>query len=100
MLQDQPRHVEALCLLGALQSVRGDCDKAITTLTLAIDLKSNDASLHRQLGDLYFRLGNIKQSIVCYQRAAQLDPQDSEIRNNLGVALRQLGQLPQATEAF
>lgn len=38
------------------------------------------------LGNCYYKLGNITQSIICYERAHLLDPGDADTRTNLALA--------------
>lgn len=47
-------------------------------------LKSGEsATLYYNLGNTYYRLGNITQSVIAYERALRLSPGDSDVRYNL-----------------
>ena len=41
------------------------------------------AELYYNLGNCYYRLGNIPQSVIAYERAQRLSPADRDIRKNL-----------------
>ncbi len=51
-------------------------------------------------GEVYIASGHIDQAIEVFRRAAELDPLDPWIRNNLGVALREAGDLKKAEACF
>ena len=42
------------------------------------------------------QMGKINESLVASQKSVQLDPQDAEAHNNLGVILQELGRLNEA----
>lgn len=48
---------------------------------------SPSAEVHYNMGNAYFRLGDLGRAIASYERALQLDPGLSEARDNLQVAL-------------
>jgi tetratricopeptide (TPR) repeat protein len=49
----------------------------------------HDSAVYYNLGNAYFRLGDIGQAIFNYQRAAQLAPRDADIQANLALARAQ-----------
>jgi tetratricopeptide (TPR) repeat protein len=75
----------------------GNWDEAIsqwTTIT-ASDLTSPE--LEFNLGNAYFRAGNIEHSILHYERALKLNPNDEDARKNLILANRAIvDQIPHA----
>lgn len=47
-------------------------------------LKSGEsAELYYNIGNCYYRLGNVPQSIIAYEKAKRLSPSDGDIRSNL-----------------
>lgn len=49
----------------------------------------SDSVIFYNLGNTYYRLGNLGRAILNYQRAAQLDPRDEDIQSNLILARSQ-----------
>ena len=52
------------------------------------------------LGNIYFRRGELKKAIELYDKAADSDPEHHECRHNKGVALLKLGRIGEAEESF
>jgi hypothetical protein len=48
-----------------------------------------DSALYYNLGNAYFRQGDVGRAILNYQRAAQLNPRDADIQANLALARAQ-----------
>jgi uncharacterized protein (TIGR02466 family) len=46
------------------------------------------------------QMGRISESLVASQKSVQLDPQDAEAHNNLGVTLQELGRLDEAEKSL
>ena len=61
---------------------------------------AHDSAVYYNLGNAYFRQGDIGQAIFNYQRAAQLAPRDADIQANLTMARAQaVDQLPAASSS-
>jgi cytochrome c-type biogenesis protein CcmH/NrfG len=60
----------------------------------------DDVSAWRQLGDLYFDTGEVKNAIQAYQRSLAIDPQNADVWTDLGVMLHRNDQPQKAVEAF
>lgn len=56
---------------------------------------NHDSAVYYNLGNAYFRQGDVGQAIFNYQRAAQLAPRDADIQANLALARAQaIDQFP------
>lgn len=64
----------------------GDFLKAISYYEDILAGKQHSAALYFNLGNAHYKLGHIAPSIYYYEKALLLDPDDPEIRNNLGFA--------------
>ncbi|MDG1571620.1 tetratricopeptide repeat protein [Robiginitalea sp. M366] len=64
----------------------GDYDDAIAHYQDILSQDLHSAALYFNLGNAYYKLGQIAPSIYHYEKALLLDPGDSEIRNNLEFA--------------
>ena len=60
----------------------------------------HDSAVYYNLGNAYFRQGDVGRAIFNYQRAAQLAPRDADIQANLTMARAQaIDQLPAASSS-
>ncbi len=50
-----------------------------------------DSSVFYNLGNAYYKMGDLGKAILNYQQAAQLNPRDADVRANLELARRQVG---------
>jgi len=57
-----------------------------------------DSTVYYNLGNAYYRKGDLGRAILNYQRAAQLSPRDPEIQANLALA-RSMADMPATLEA-
>lgn len=64
----------------------GDYEKAIGFYNSILEEGQHSASLYFNLGNSYYKLNDIAQSIYYYEKALLLAPEDKEIKNNLGYA--------------
>ena len=68
-----------------LQSRKGDNVGAIKTINAAMQYAEDDATRSTywgNIGDLYYEIGNDKQSKKAYKKALKLDPDNSSVLNN------------------
>lgn len=83
--------VLSLCSVEVFAVNKADADSAYTSgnyiqaARIYNELLKVDesATLYYNLGNAYYRLGNIGQSVVAYEKALRLAPQDDDIRANL-----------------
>lgn len=64
----------------------GAFEKAIDLYTAILEDGQHSAALYYNLGNSYYKLNDIPNSIYFYEKALLLDPKDPEILNNLGYA--------------
>lgn len=67
---------------AAAAYVKGDYQQAAECYTKLLKV-GESAELYYNLGNCEYRLGNITQSIIAYERALRLNPGDSDTRYNL-----------------
>ena len=60
--------------------------EAINSWMKILDNKQHSAALYYNLGNAHYKLNNIGPSIYYYEKALQLAPNDSDIKNNLAFA--------------
>jgi tetratricopeptide (TPR) repeat protein len=59
---------------------------AISQYESILATKNHSAALYFNLGNAHYKLNHIAPSIYYYEKALQLDPNDSDIKNNLALA--------------
>ena len=65
---------------------QGQWDAAIKDYSMIVSTSLESAALYCNLGDAYFKSGNIGKAILNYERALKLDPSYSDARYNLDLA--------------
>ncbi|MEX3935915.1 tetratricopeptide repeat protein [Paraburkholderia phymatum] len=99
ILEREPRHADALHLLGLIGHQFGQYFQASELIMAAIAI--------RPQAIYYYNLGNVMQAnnrpaaaVECFRQAIALQPDYVDAYNNLGNALRQQGDLTAAVESF
>ena len=100
ILTVDPRHADALHLLGVIAHQAGRNDLAVELIRQAVALSPNHPPSYSNLGLALSALGQFDDAIVAYRRALQLKPDYFEAYNNLGNTLRATGQIDDAIVAF
>ncbi len=68
------------------QYQKGDYDAAIESYLAVLSGGVDNAALHYNLGNAYFKTGRLGYAIACYNRALRLEPRNDDIRANLEFA--------------
>jgi tetratricopeptide (TPR) repeat protein len=100
VLQNQPKHAEAMHLLGALVGQRGNIDAAIDLIRRSIGIKGEDAEAHGNLGILLAKQRRFDEAIVALSEAARLRPGDAAILNSLGNVATVLNRTEEEITAY
>lgn len=69
---------------------QGEFEKAINSYLTILDAGIENAELYYNLGNAYFKLGRLGQSILYYEKAQKLAPRDEDIQHNLRFAQNQI----------
>jgi arylsulfatase A-like enzyme/Flp pilus assembly protein TadD len=86
--------------LGAKYEKAERHPEAIKLYRTAIEKGIDSAPLHSRIADLLVRGGKKAEAIPEYERAAQINPSDTESQTNLATAYLELGRLPDAERVF
>lgn len=95
-LQQHPRDVDALHMLGVLGLQTGRFDLAVVAIGQALAVKPDFAAAHSNLGNALQQLGRSDEAIASWRQALRLEPQIAEIHCNLGLALIKQNRLDEA----
>ena len=100
ILQDDPRHAEALHMYGVLYLQVGRPDIALTMIGKAIDQDGKVALFHSHLGAALRLQGKPEAAITAYRHALALDSTLAEAHYNLGNAFQDQGAFDRAAACY
>jgi protein O-GlcNAc transferase len=88
ILRLEPRHADALHLLGLVEEALGNSSRALELLEKAVKHSPRFASYRNSLGVAYRKAGRLDAARQEYQTALQLAPDHADALNNLANLLR------------
>ncbi len=100
VLQQNPRHADALHMLGVLAAQANRRDIALDLIRQAIAIRPGFADAQNNLGNVLKELGRTDEAIAAYREAIRIKPNYSSAHSNLGNALRDKGLLEEAVAAY
>jgi predicted O-linked N-acetylglucosamine transferase (SPINDLY family) len=95
-----PRHADAMLLLGVITHQVGRNDLAIDLIGKAIDINGAVAIYHYDRGIVLNELGRLDDAIAAYDASIRINPDFPEVHNNRGNVLKDLGRLDDAIAAY
>jgi predicted O-linked N-acetylglucosamine transferase (SPINDLY family) len=96
VLKTDPKHFDALHLLGALEIQRGFCEKGVRLIDRALKVNPRFALAWFNRGNGLKELGRYDEAIASYARATELKRDYAEAYNNWGSVLLDLGRAHEA----
>ena len=100
IIRTDPRHFDALHLLGVICTNRGQHADGVSYLLRAEASRPNDGRLQANLGAAYGAMQRFDKAVEAYRRAAALDYRDPGVLNNLGLALQGLDRRQEALDTL
>jgi len=100
ILAVQPKHADAMHLLGLVQVQHGRHDQAIELIQKAIALNPTAADYHDNLGLVYASQNRIDEALASYRRAAELNPRHPKAHFNLANMLFVKQRLEEAAAEY
>lgn len=91
-----PGDAKAECQLGALFSLRGDADAALSHYQHAAELAPDDPEAQVGLGKVLLSSGQFEKALEHLLHAVAVDPLDAQAHYRLAQAYRQLGRISEA----
>ncbi|MGB6422385.1 MAG: tetratricopeptide repeat protein, partial [Anaerolineales bacterium] len=83
--------IEAVSIANKLYE-SGQYDQATQILEQIISQGVQDSAIYYNLGNVYYKQGDLGRAIVNYERAALMNPRDSDIQANLTIVRNQAEQ--------
>lgn len=100
ILQKQPKHFDALHLLGAVAAQKGDPQRALDLFNQAIAINAGYAEAHFNRGVVQQQLGQLEPALASYDRAITLKPDHADAWFNRGNLLKDLRQFEAALSSY
>ncbi len=100
VLEHNPRHADALHLLGMIALQTGQLLTAEELIRCAIKIAPQSALFYDSLGRVLMVRGKPKEASQAYRAAIELSPQLFSSYNDLGVAMLAQGELAEAKACF
>ncbi len=100
VLEADPRHADALHMLGLLALQQGRSAAAIDLIGLAIVHNGQVPAFHNNLASALKSQSRLEEAAGAYRRALALKPDYFEAHYNLGVTLHAMGKLEEAAAAY
>jgi predicted O-linked N-acetylglucosamine transferase (SPINDLY family) len=92
----EPRHVQALQMLGIAELQLGHTDRAVQVLRVTVELLSQDANALANLGGALEVQGELDEALSCYDQALALQPDHVNAWSNRGGVLLLLKRADEA----
>lgn len=100
ILQQQPRHPDALHLLGVIAHQVGKNEIAVDLIKRALTIQPDNAEAHNNLGVAFQELNRHSEAITHYNKATALQADYAEAHKNKGAALQQLNRHEEAIQCY
>jgi tetratricopeptide (TPR) repeat protein len=100
ILAIDPRHADALHLLGMVEYQAGRLEAAADLIRQAIAIHSKGASYYANLGTVLQAQGNLDEAEALYRQALALKPQLAEVHVNLANVLQAQGKLDESVLSY
>lgn len=98
LLATNPRHADALHLLGVLALQQGNAAGAAQLIEKALAVNLHVADYHGNLAEAYRLLGELGRAAVCCRNALRLRGNYPEVLNTYGLVLQTQGRTAEAEE--
>lgn len=100
LIDQQPRHADALHLLGVLCHQTARHDEAANLIARAIAIDPQNADYLNNCGLALRAAGRPQDALSCYEEALRLAPKDASVQNNLGNVYQELGRFEEAAACY
>jgi protein O-GlcNAc transferase len=95
-----PKHPDALHLMGIIASQKGNYDTAVRMIRQAIQQFPDSDIYNTNLGNALARLNRIGEAVDAYMQALRINPDSVDAINNLATTLKESGRTDEALGYF
>src|SRR6266853_1183171 len=100
ILKAQPKHFDALHLLGVIAIQTNQHRLAVDLIGQAIAINPNDAAFYSNRGVALQELKQLDAAVASYDKAIAIRPGDADVHTKRGNALQELKQLEAAVASY
>ena len=100
VIKEDPKHFQALNLMGLLYQQIGLDEEALTSFEKALSINSSHGLTHYSAGASGLKMGQYALALKHTNSALALSPSDTQALINKGIALHKLGKLKQAVNCY
>jgi len=100
VLEREPRHSDALTLLGTVQAQLRNFEEAARLMGASLEINPRQVNALYNRGIVLEELKRLDEAVMSYDRALALKADSPEILNNRGNALAKLRRFPEAVENY
>ena len=100
ILAVQPRHFDALHLLGVIAAATGNPERAVKLISAALSIDPNNAIAHNNRGAALQELGRWEAALAEFDRAIALQSAYSDAHFNRGNVMKDLGRWEDALSSY
>jgi tetratricopeptide (TPR) repeat protein len=100
ILLREPKHVDALHLLGVISISEQDYQRAVKLIDKAIKINPHQAPFYSNRGLALHELKQFEKAVTSYDRAITLNPSYFTAYSNRGLALHELKQYEKAVASY
>lgn len=100
VIKFNPKHFEALHLLGVIAAQSNNFEVAVDLIGKAIEINPNNSSFYSSRGNALKELKRPEEAIASYEKAISIKPNYAEAYSNRGVALQGLKRLDEALLSY
>jgi tetratricopeptide (TPR) repeat protein len=100
ILRIEPRHFDAIHLLGVIADQMKNHQLAADLIDQAIAINSSNADAYFNRGNALKELNRLDAAVESYDKAIRLNPRYANAFNNRGVVLQKLNQFDAAVESY
>jgi len=100
ILADQPKHAQALHLLGVALSQQGNHTEGLRFIDAAMQIEGQSASIYNSRGNVLVALQRFDEAVASYDKAIALKTDFAEPFCNRGGALQELKRFDEALASY
>ena len=100
ILADQPKHDQALHLLGVASSRQGNHTEGLQFIDAAMQIEGQSASIYNSRGNVLLALQRFDEAVASYDNAIVLKSDFAEAFCNRGAALQELKRFDEALASY
>lgn len=90
-VQNGSQKVLPLVILASIYSQVGEKEKAISTASAAVKIRSHDVRAQLALGEAYENGGKLKEALEAYRQALLIEPRTAQIRKKVAEMIKRTG---------